>query len=124
MKYSRVFTSLVVILFIYSCTKDVGQNITLAPTKQPVSANSCDTVKFSAHILPIINSNCLSCHSGSGPGNGNFTSYSGIKQKVDNGSFKARVVDLLPSPMPQGGALPTQQIAIIKCWLDNGAPNN
>lgn len=120
----KIKNQFIFILFAFSlcaCTKEIGKNLDLIPSS-PVS--SCDTVKFAAHILPIINSNCLSCHSGSGPGNGNFTSYSGIKQKVDNGSFKARVVDLLPTPMPQGGALPAQQIALIKCWLDNGAPNN
>ncbi len=106
---------------LYACTKDIGKNPDLAPVS-PLSA--CDTVKFAAHILPIINNNCLYCHGGLGPGNGNFTNYSGIKQKVDNGSFKARVVDLLPTPMPQAGALPAQQIALIKCWLEKGAPNN
>lgn len=123
MKCFKVFTGLVIILLIYSCTKDIGQNITLAPTQQPVLGNSCDTVKYSTHIAPIIASNCLGCHT-SGPGAGILTTYLGVKAKVDNGSFKARVIDLLPSPMPQGGALSPDKIALIQCWLNNGAQNN
>lgn len=123
MKCFKVFIGLVIILFIYSCTKDVGQNISLSPNTQSVSANSCDTVKYSLHIAPIIASNCLGCHT-SGPGTGILTTYLGVKAKVDNGSFKARVIDLLPSPMPQGGALSPDKIALIQCWLNNGAQNN
>jgi len=120
-KYKVGCFYILILLGFSSCTKEVGKNPELIPVK---SSSSCDTVKFAAHILPIIQNNCLNCHSGFGPGNGNLTSYAGIKDKVDNGSFKARVIDLLPTPMPQSGALPAQQIALIKCWLENGAPNN
>jgi len=87
--------------------------------------SNCDNVKFSTTIKPIIEANCVSCHvQGNGPGD--FTTYAGILVKVQNGSFRARVIheNTTFQPMPPSGKLPNDQIAKIQCWLDAGAPNN
>lgn len=110
------------VLSFVSCRNDVGLNPDLLPKP---AASECDSIKFSSNINPIIIANCNTpgCHD-AGSGNGDFTTYAGIKTTVDAGSFKARVIDGTPTFMPPSGSLPADQIAKLKCWLDKGAPNN
>lgn len=122
MKLTVLFLSCLTSLSFLSCRNDIGLNPDLLA--KPV-AGECDSIKFSADVNPIITANCNTpgCHD-TGSGNGDFTTYTGIKAKVDNGTFKARVMDGNPTFMPASGALPADQIAKLKCWLDKGAPNN
>ena len=104
-----------------SCTKDIGPN----PDLIPKQSNICDSVTFTKTIKPIFDSKCISCHFAGGSGPGDFTTYAGIKLKVDAGLIKGRLIDVTGAIMPQGGpALPSNQLDLIKCWLDAGAPNN
>jgi hypothetical protein len=125
MKLFYIFFSALILLFVLSCTKDVGPNPDLLPKQ-----NFCDTISFAKHIKPIIEARCTSCHTPGGFAGtyGDYTTdtYAGIKQKVDNGSFRGRVIDLTITPtMPyQMAPLPADTIAILKCWLESGAPNN
>lgn len=108
-------------LFILaSCTKDVGPD----PALQ--APDSCDSVKFSTMIKPIIEASCSTsgCHDGSPSVPGNFTGFTDISLSVQNGSFKKRVVDGSPNFMPSSGRLPQADIDKITCWLNAGAPNN
>lgn len=110
--------SSIICVGLVSCTKDIGPNPDL------VLKTGCDTVTFTKHILPIFNSECNSCHSPSGLQNPYLTDYSLIKAQVDAGRIKARMIDGSPSFMPTAGRLPDNQINLIQCWLDAGAPNN
>jgi hypothetical protein len=105
-----------------SCTKDIGPD----PALIPKTVNICDSVKFSTTIKPIIDANCATsgCHEPGGSGPGDFTSFADISLKVQNGSFKARVIDGVPGFMPATGRLPQADIDKITCWLNAGAPNN
>jgi len=78
---------------------------------------------YSSNIKPIIDGNCLSsgCHS-SGSTNGDFTTYAGLKAKVDNGSIDNRVIQ--QRTMPISGSLAMEDLKKIKCWLNSGAANN
>ena|ERR1041385_390194 len=78
---------------------------------------------YNANIKPIINANCNSsgCH-GAGSSNGDFTVYAGLKAKADNGSLNTRVLE--DKTMPPSGALSLDDRKKIKCWINNGAPNN
>lgn len=117
-----ILTTSVVFL---SCDKKVGR----VPEKKVVvvTPSTCDSSTFSQKISSIISNSCATsgCHD-SGSGNGDFTSYPGIKVKVDNASLKTRVFDSPDNPMPPtgNGVLSSQQLAYIKCWLENGAKNN
>lgn len=123
MKLFPFFVSMFCLSVIVSCTKDVGPN----PDLLPKAANNCDSVTFANTIQPIINNSCATpgCHEAGFP-YGDFTSYGDIKIKIDAGSFKARVIDQAPSPMPPlGSPAPTDaELNSIKCWLEAGAPNN
>jgi len=89
----------------------------------------CDTlnVTFAADILPIIENYCKGCHSGSNPSGGiGLENYDQIAAAGLNGklygsvSFASGYV-----PMPyEGDMLPECYIAMIKIWVEAGAPNN
>jgi hypothetical protein len=92
-------------------------------------ASACDssTVTFSGAIRSIINNKCLGCHSSSAPqGRINFTTYDGVKARVDDGKLWGSI-NHLPgfSPMPKGGVkLSDCEITQFRKWIDTGAPNN
>ena len=81
-------------------------------------------VSYSTDIFPIIQMSCATtgCHTQGGFANGIFEGYAGVNAKVNNGSLRQRV--LVERDMPPGGSLSDKDLAIIKAWLDNGAPNN
>ena len=83
-----------------------------------------DAVSYSMNIEPIINTSCATsgCHAQGGSGIGIFDSYAGVKDKVDNGSFRQRVI--ADRDMPPGTPLSNCQIKYIEEWLNQGAPNN
>lgn len=102
-----------------ACTKDIGPN----PDLIPKTPGACDSITFTKHIMPIFTNSCVTCHF-AGAQSPELSDYSMIKAQVDGGRIKARVIDQLPSSMPQGGPLPQEELNLIKCWLDAGAPNN
>jgi Planctomycete cytochrome C len=81
------------------------------------SNTGCDTanVTFSGSIKPILQTYCI-----------NFSTYSGVKANATNGKLLGSIRhDAGFSPMPQNGnKLSTCNIALIKAWIDAGAPNN
>src|SRR5262245_29991962 len=82
-------------------------------------ATVCDDVSFTADVKPIINTYCVTCHYG-GYQDGDFTTYEGLKAKVDNGAFSLRVIQQRTMP-PTGNPAPTEaDIAKLKCWLSAG----
>lgn len=119
MKLFPVLVSIISLSIGISCTKDVGQN----PDLLPRPLEGCDTVTFTKHILPISTNSCVTCHS-PGAQSPDLSNYALIKAQADAGRIKARVIDQMPSVMPQGGPLPNAELDLIKCWLNAGAPNN
>ena len=101
-----------------SCTSEKGP----LPIVKPKS--DCDsTVHYSTTIASIVSLNCSTknCHN-AGSVNGDFTTYSGINAKVTNSSLINRVVTL--KNMPSSGPLSDADISRVKCWVEQGAPNN
>jgi len=95
------------LLSIEGCRKDKPEEIV------------CDgsTPTYTGQIRAIINSNCTSsaCHPG-------FTTYSGLQSVVQNGMFAREVLER--RSMPRNGKLSTQALVQIKCWVENGYPEN
>lgn len=112
-----IFSSLV---FFGGCKKDNEQSL------YPEVEGGCEptAVSFSVYVLPLVKNSCatVGCHVQGGSGNGIFENYDQIKAKVDNGSFKRRVV--VDRDMPPSGNLSDCQIKTIEKWLDEGALNN
>jgi len=111
----RIVASFLIFLLISSCTKDVG--------KLPFCESNSS--KFNSDIKPILITKCAisGCHE---PGFvlGNFNNYSDVKLKVDKGSFYNFIY--VNKLMPPSGREPLSETELkkIKCWLDDGAPEN
>ena len=109
-----------IVLYISSCTFDKGE--------VPPPSFKCDsTVHFQPTIDSIVVTSCMPPHGGSGchesgSTNGDYTSYAGLKAKVDNGKLMEQVVTL--KLMPQGATLPQADIDRIHCWIIQGGLNN
>jgi uncharacterized membrane protein len=90
---------------------------------------SCDTatVTYSSSIKNIISNKCQGCHSSTSPGGGyDFSTYAGVKARVNDGKLWAAVNQVAGySSMPKNGnKLSTCELAKLKIWIDAGAPNN
>lgn len=91
--------------------------------------DACDTlnVTYAGKIKPIIDLNCLGCHSGSNPGgNINLSTYSGLQAIALNGKLLGSIRHQSGySAMPKNApSLPQCEIDAIRIWVDSGAPNN
>ena len=95
------------------------------------AADSPDPSRFASHILPILQENCLQCHSGDSPQA--ELSLQTVDDILRGGKSGPAVVPRKPveSPllrmvysgtMPMGGKpLGKEEIALIRNWIENGA---
>ncbi len=85
--------------------------------------SSCNVdAKFSTQVFPLMQSRCAiaGCHDAASTNfGGPFTNYNLIKTK----SIEIRSA-VLSGLMPQGSSLTTDEIKLITCWVESGAPNN
>lgn len=89
--------------------------------------NDTTTVSFSAFVQPILQSQCVSCHSASNPsGSVDLSVYNAVKTSADNGKLVSSIKqDGTASAMPQGAAkLDATVINKIDKWVKDGAVNN
>lgn len=130
----KYFYPLIVCSIVISAC--VNDKIEIEPT-EPTDTTKTDTsstdttdtssfvpCSYSGVIESIITTNCAvtGCHV-AGFGSGDFTSYAGVKDKVDNGDrIRVRVLD--DKNMPPGTPLSQADRDSIDCWLNNGALNN
>ena len=117
-KLKAFFAGFLFILITTSCEFNNEEDLYGEKIEPPAE------VSFSTDIFPIIQMSCATsaCHSPGGFANGIFNNYAGVKAKVDNGALRQRV--LVNKDMPPGESLTDQELATIKAWLDNGAPDN
>jgi hypothetical protein len=102
-----------IITIFQTCKKDDLKNLDCSKVPSTYLSN----------IKPIIDTHCAtstSCHAaGSGR---DYSAYAGLKNVADNGSLeKTTITD---KSMPPSGALSLDDRKKIKCWLNNGSPNN
>lgn len=94
-------------ILLFSCKKDKVEDI------------QCDgsNPTYTGRIRAIINSNCATsnCHPG-------YSSYAGLEGILQNGSFEREV--LIDQTMPRNGNLSAGELSEIKCWVENGFPEN
>jgi mono/diheme cytochrome c family protein len=118
MKMKKLLLVIPALGFLGSCTYDKGA----IPVK---ATDECDsTVSYATDIAPIMTDYCISCHTAGGSGTGDFTTYTELKQKADNGSLKNRVLDLKDMPQPGSPMISDDQRKKIGCWIKQGAPDN
>ena len=118
---SPLFLLLLLVAVIYSCTKVIDD-------PQVTPTNACSTVTYKTDITPIINQTCAikSCHV-SGTGEGDYTTYAGLKNDAINGKFKKEVLtnkSMPPRNSNGPNSLTAAQLEKFTCWINAGSPNN
>jgi mono/diheme cytochrome c family protein len=89
----------------------------------------CNTtfVTFQLTIRPILNNNCIVCHSGESPANGlDYTKYSDVLMVASDGRLVGAINHRAGfEPMPRfAPKLPSCEIQKIEKWVNEGALNN
>jgi uncharacterized membrane protein len=98
-------------LFLASCEYNVEE--------EGIAEDPCATdISFSATIRPIIDNNCIQCHNGT-VHPFDFRIFAIVQNNAP------RIKELTQARiMPKEGSLTSEEIALIGCWVDNGAQNN
>lgn len=115
------FTITTVILC--SCYAENEEELFPEVTVAKNASDSSLVVSFLNDIQPIINQNCAfsGCHASTNTYP--LTNYAEVKVKVDDNTFRNRVVDQRNMPAPNGLA-DVNEVNLIRRWLDEGAKNN
>ena len=128
---------LITIAIIFVCAFVIFQsnstNIVTAarPSETTVSV---EDVSFNRDIYPLVERRCVKCHSGEFPSEGlNLESYESLMSGSQNGlviiagdSINSLLFQKIESgEMPKRGSnLSTEQIELIRQWINEGALNN
>jgi hypothetical protein len=90
--------------------------------------DDCDTtdVKFSSHILPMMQQYCQSCHGNSVQNGGvKLTTHNDVVSAITNRNLLENIKHLSGfKAMPPGAKLPDCEIQKVEIWIDDGMPNN
>ena len=117
---STYLKSLLAVFFIAisSCGKNKPE-----PAPQPQPAGCKPT--YTTNIKTIVNAKCSvsGCHNGSA-NIVNFGSYAPLKERADNGRIRSYIFELKIMPPASASQLTDAEKDVIKCWLDNDAPEN
>lgn len=112
MKLNKLFLALLASIVLTSCLTNVDEETVI---EDPVTQ-----VSFSTDVKPIIDNNCIQCHSTSGGTPPNLETFGGVSANA--AIIKAEVVS---KRMPLGGgSLTDDEIQAISTWVDQGALNN
>ena len=89
----------------------------------------CDTtnVTFSANVWPVMETNCMGCHSGGSPSGGvSITNYNQLVTLANDGRLLGTIKQLngYAAMPPNGSKLSDCYIATIEIWINNGTPND
>lgn len=114
---------LLLIVFLYSCTKDSGHTVYSRP-------EGCDSVLFSytTHIAPILQVNCNlpACHAAGGEGSYDLTSYAVVADRIRTGRFVQRLFLPVDDPLhmpPDINMNPCEKYKLVS-WVMQGYPDN
>ncbi len=121
------YCSYLLLLVLFSCSK--SNEADLQGRNGGTNTGSCDTanMKFATNILPILETNCKSCHNTATATAGVITeNYSGVKMIADNGLLLGVITHASGfSPMPQDKPkLADCDINKIRAWIAQGTKNN
>jgi len=124
-KFTYIFIA-TLLLTLSACYYDHEEVLYGAGSNQPCT-DSIGTVSYAQKVVPILQTSCYGCHSGSFPsGNQLMGTYAADKAMAQSGKLYGTISHAGGySPMPKGGAkLSNCQIATIKKWIDAGMLNN
>lgn len=100
----------------------------LLGAKNELCALPCDTlntITYTTHLASIIQSSCVSCHSGGGPSGGILlTNYAEVVASANTGKLIPAINRSGSAPMPPSNSLTKCQIRQFELWSLNGKPQN
>ena len=108
--------------FLTQCVKEKGA----APKENGSNCDTTNNISFTGAVDSIVNLKCAvtGCHVSGGTGVGDFTTYAGLKAKVDDGTFRNRVLITKDMPSTSSGiVLSDCDLKILQAWFNKGAPN-
>jgi len=112
-------TALMIGTVVASCKKD-----TIDLTEEPLTQTlDCETISYGTDIQPIFATYCATagCHQ-SGQ---QFPDLSTHPELIDDTLTIRRRALIQGNMPPAGNPSPTQEeLDMLRCWLDEGAPNN
>lgn len=93
-------------------------------TTQIIICDTINPVTYTNFVKSILETYCTisGCHDIDAPPGLDYTTYAGIKAKVDNGKFYDRVINLQDMPEPDSLVLDSCTLLHLQEWLNNGAP--
>lgn len=109
-------------LLIHSCTYDK------VPQEDLDCGGEIVTYESGPQAIMIKSCSYSGCHV-TGFSSGDFSSYSGMKSRLDNGAFEEWVIEdrrMPPADAPDGKPkfLTEDEILVLKCWVDGGYLEN
>ncbi|MCW3160196.1 hypothetical protein [Chryseobacterium oryctis] len=115
MKKILYISSLITLLACESRTyEEISENVPVV-----------EKVTYSKDIKPIIDANCIVCHSAGGQASFQpWTGYNQVKIHIDNILDRIQRQNGDPLKMPKGGSLSPMQINIFIKWKADGLPEN
>ncbi len=111
-------------LGLQACLNDKGE--VPVPDTDPTFCDSLG-VTYSENIVPLVNNSCavVGCHDANAPTTtGNFTNYTELAERANNGEITIQVFDLGTMPQAPIDPLTDAQKDTLRCWIEAGAPNN
>ncbi len=119
-----LFVLLAGMIVLTGCYYDKEELLYGAPAP---CTDSTGTISYATKVVPILQTNCYGCHSGASPSGGQpMGNYNADKTMALNGKLLGVITHATGySPMPKGGSkLSNCNIAVVRKWIQAGAPNN
>ena len=119
MKGIKFISVLLIIPLLIGCATDSSEDFL-----KPIP----DIVDYTNHVMPIISSNCVSCHNSNANPIGPFPleTYDEVRDKTENENLLARIQlpEGAPLIMPPAGKMSQTNIDIILKWKQQGYKEN
>jgi hypothetical protein len=115
MKKIIIVAAIISFAFLFSCESSTYDQVSVE-TSNPT---------YLANIKPIIDDNCVSCHS-QGNQSRDFNTYALVKAGCEtenspgNGTILCRIDATCGAMMPQAGKMQSGKIKLIQLWAANG----
>lgn len=124
----KLILPILMLLTLQACFYDNREDLTPEPDGGTLDPPGCETdsISYSAFVQPIIQSNCIGCHSGN---NARAGVRLDLHAFVRGAAVSGQLVGVLNgdggfSVMPPAGKLDDCTISKITSWVDDGAPEN